>query len=140
MKQIQIVKEKPPKWIWDKVHQMFEVDDSSVIYTYGNTIYAPGEKSQYLDSSVVVHEMEHMRQQSETNGGKDAWWELYFSDLEFRKKQEIEAYNAQYHHFCDIYKDRNLRAKYAHALAQLASSPMYKININYSEALRLIKN
>lgn len=134
-----IINAKPPKWIWDEVHRAFDIDDSETIYTYGNKIYDPRSHPTPISDSVIVHEMEHMKQQERTKGGPDAWWSKYLTDPEFRKQQEIEAYRVQYQHACTVYADRNTQARYLDILAGIVSSPMYKINLTKAEAIRLIK-
>ena len=138
--EIEVKEQKPPKWIWDEVHRGFEIEDELTIYTYGNIIYDPRGTHKKIANSVIVHEMEHMKQQASTEGGPDRWWNKYLTDPQFRKVQEIQAYQKQYEHACTIYKDRNERARYLNILASFASSPMYKINLTHSEALKLIRN
>lgn len=133
-------KDKPPAWIWEEAHRVFEIEDKTTIYTYGNTIYDTRGTGEQLAPSIIAHEIEHMKQQARTEGGPDAWWRKYFDDPEFRKWQEIEAYRVQYAHACQIYRDRNDQARYLNIIAGFAASPMYKINLTKSEALKLIRN
>lgn len=137
--EIEIAKKRPPQWIWDEAHRIFEIEDHETIYTYGYTIHDTRTATYALSESVIVHEMEHMKQQAKTEGGPDAWWRKYFDDPEFRKTQEIEAYRAQYRHACTVYRDRNEQARYLDVIAGYAASPMYKVNLTKSEAARLIK-
>lgn len=135
---IQIKREKPPKWVWDEVHRLFEIDDAETIYTYGNIIYDARTSTYSLDQSVIEHEKVHMRQQAKV--GVDVWWKLYLTDKQLRREYEIEAYQRQYQHACTVYKDRNTQARYLDIIATFASSPMYKIDLTKSEALKLIRN
>lgn len=128
---------KPPKHIWDKAHELFRLDDHRVVYTYGDTLHNPG--GCHVDASLEAHESIHTKQQ-EAAGGPDKWWELYFSDPNFRRDQEIEAYKAQYRHMCIFAKDRNYRAKYLWEIAQHLSSKMYGAGISHSEAMKAIRS
>ena len=139
IKEIEIKEARPPQWIWDDLHRLFEIDDTMTIYTYGTSIYDPRGTHKKISNSVIIHEMKHMEQQEQI-GGPDLWWKKYIEDPEFRKQQEIEAYRAQYAHFCTTDRDRNNRARYLNILAGFAASPMYKINLTQSEALQLIKS
>lgn len=136
--QIVIKKEKPPQWIWDKAHEMFVIDDDNILFTYGNIIFDPGNHSSKLSKSVIAHEETHTKQQALLRS-PDEWWEKYFSDVEFRKSQELEAYANQYKHFCTTEKNRDIRAKYLTILAQFASSPLYKLDLEFREALSAIR-
>lgn len=136
--EIEIKKEKPPKWLWDEAHIIFEINDEVTVYSYGNIIYDPGNHSWPVSKSVIAHEMTHMRQQGKI-GSIEKWWVKYFTDPEFRKMQEVEAYHTQYKHYCTIDKDRNNQAKYLNMLAGDFSSPLYKINLSRQEAMQLIK-
>ena len=138
-REIEIKNSRPPQWIWDEAHRVFEIDDHETVYTYGYTIHDTRTAEYKLAPSIIVHEIEHMKQQAKTEGGPDAWWRKYFDDPEFRKKQEIEAYRVQYQHACTIYRDRNDQARYLDIIAGFASSPMYKMGLTKGEALKLIK-
>lgn len=138
MNNINIKKEKPPQWIWDELHRAFEIDDENTIYTYGNAIYDPRPNGKPLARAVIAHETVHMKQQEALE--VDKWWNMYLTSPEFRKLQEIEAYLKQYAVYCLQDRDRNNQARYLNLLATFASSPMYKMNLSYSEALKLIKN
>lgn len=136
--EIEIKKEKPPKWLWDEAHRIFEIDDEVTVYSYGNIIYDPGNHSWIVTNSVIAHEVTHMRQQGNM-GSIDQWWVKYLADPEFRKAQEAEAYHVQYKHYCTVDRDRNNQAKYLNILANDFSSPLYKLNLAKSDAMRLIR-
>lgn len=137
---VKVIKEQPPKWIWDKCHEMFELDDNETIFTYGDAIYDPRQNGRPMSQSVIAHECRHMKQQTAIEGGPDAWWNLYFTDTAFRRTQELEAFQTQYAHYCTMDGDRNMRARYLTRIAQMASSPFYKLDLSYPDALKLIRN
>ncbi len=134
---MKIINEKPPQHIWDGCHLQFDIDDRYTIYTYGDTLYNPA--SVVLDDYLIAHEGRHSQQQAAYEGGPDAWWLKYLSDQTFRQSQEVEAYQTQYETYCEQNGDRNKRFKYLHILATHLSSPMYKVGLNASYAMRLIK-
>jgi hypothetical protein len=129
-----IVKELPP--IYDKILAAFpEVrNHPSVIFTYGDTIYNPG--GHYINEELLLHEEAHIEQQAAM--GKDAWWDKYLADPQFRTEQELEAYRAQ---FKATYKN-HARPTWRRELSRLAkdlSSPIYGNILSYDEAKQLIK-
>ena len=119
--------EQPPKRIWDEAHRLFEIDDTAVLYTYGDTLYNPGKIQ--IPNELIIHEEVHHRQQESYDGGPDAWWTRYFTDAEFRFLQEAEAYGAQYRYACMHMRDRNWRARYIHDIATILASDLYKLGI-----------
>lgn len=129
------INERPPKHVWDAVHNQFEIDDRYTIYTYGDTLYNPA--GVFLNRYLIAHEAVHAVQQKEM--GADEWWKMYIDDPEFRFDQEVEAYGKQYKVFCSFNLDRNSQNKYLHELASHLSSPMYKVGVPHSEAMRWIR-
>src|SRR3990167_9203549 len=91
--------EKPP--IFDRLHQAFGVKwGGDLVVAYDGTIY----HSKPLDPSVIAHEQVHLVRQK-----KDPvqWWESYIRDKEFRFKEELLAYHAQYDFLRQTVRDRN---------------------------------
>lgn len=88
---LNISTEKPANYA--KIQAAFgNVWERGVIITYGDTVHtARGGMS--LD--LQEHERVHVAQQAEYPGGKDAWWDRFIADKEFRLSQEIPAYKKQ---------------------------------------------
>lgn len=109
---------------------------STAVFTYFDTIYAPGISFQ-LPDDLVAHERVHMTQQ-----GSDAegWWDKYLADPKFRLSQEIDAYRVQYRRFCQLRADRNERARLLAMLASDLASEMYGSIISFRDALVEIKH
>jgi hypothetical protein len=131
-----VVNEPPP--IFEKIAEKFPVvrTNRAVIFTYGDTIYNPG--GNYIDDELMLHEETHIRQQAMMNGGKDAWWDKYLEDPQFRTDQELEAYQAQF----NATRTRYGRPVWRRELKRLArdlSSPIYGNILSYDEAAKLIK-
>lgn len=124
--------EHPP--VWDELVQRFGVSWKRTAVAYGDTIHAASE----LPPDVDAHERVHLNQQGYTKEGAARWWRRYLSDPQFRYKQELEAYQVQYHYLKTHIKDRNEIARRAHHLAQLLSSEMYGGIGTHAEALKEI--
>ena len=133
---IQIVVEKPP--VWDRAHEVFDIDDSSTVYAYGNKIYNPAN-IQGIPQHVIEHELVHIRQQ-EAIGGAEKWWNLYLTEEIFRINQEIEAYRVQYAFYCLANRDRNAQARFLNSLGGFMASNMYGAPMSKIEAMKAIRN
>ena len=134
---MQITLTKPPKHIWDKAHSLFKLDDSRVVYTYGNTLHNPGGTP--VDECLEAHESLHAVQQA-AMGGPDKWWAEYFANKAFRYDQELHAYQVQYGRYCEKNHDRNARARYLWEIAKHLSSAMYGTDVSHSQAMKEIKS
>lgn len=116
-----------------EIKKAFKISDRTV-FTYGDTLHNPGRGK--IPHDLLVHEITHMEQQGDNPAG---WWRKYIKDTEFRLNQEVEAYRNQYRQYIKIVKDRNKRAVFIYRIATDLSSDLYGKIINYSEAVRLIK-
>lgn len=127
---MEVVKAYPPNY--DKIKAAF-APDSNVVFTYGQTCYAP--KTGYIDDVLLAHESEHARQQTDP----EAWWELYIKDPAFRLAQELAAYRAQYEFACTRYPNMDTH-KLLVRLAHDMSSEMYGNCVDFLTAYREIKS
>lgn len=125
---------QPP--IWEEAHKHFTIDDERTVYTYGDTLYNPGNTD--VDIFLYTHEQTHQRQQAAVGGPED-WWRMYFADPNFRQDQELEAYREQYRLYCEHVHDREKRFRYRFQLGQFLSSKMYSAGITHNEACERIK-
>lgn len=128
---MKIVNEFPPAF--DKINNIFSLN-KDVIYTFGDTIYNPGNCN--ITPDVEAHEEVHQKQQGDN---PTLWWNRYLEDPLFRLNQELEAYQRQYEFFCSVHKDKNRRFKFLHQLATVCSSGIYGNMIRPNEAMRRIK-
>jgi len=134
---MKILREKPP--IYDNLIKAgLRFNPETTIFTYGDTIYNP-TKVEELPDNLIAHEETHSKQQLNTEGGPDAWWERYIGDQYFRIDQEAEAYGRQYEFICRTMKDRNRRCKVLWDLAFILASPTYGSVIDTSDARRMIE-
>lgn len=127
---------KPPV-IWEEVHKRFEIDDAVTIYTWGDTIYNPGNTT--VTQELVEHESVHAKQQ-EAEGGPEIWWKRYIADNVFRATQEAEAYGRQHAYYSTQVTDRNWRDKHLRMLASFLASDLYKTGMTHSDAYRAIRD
>jgi len=104
-----------------------------VIFTYGNTLYAPGAGK--ISDDLMIHEETHKLQQRKI--GKKQWWTKYFKDSDFRLSQELEAYRNQYNYIKDHY-GRQQRRNMLRIIAGDLSSPIYGSLISKKGAIKLI--
>lgn len=131
-----ILNEMPPQWIMQGCLSQFRVNPKYTYWTYGDVLYNPGELT--IPDFVMVHEEQHMRQQGEYEGGKDAWWKEYFANPRFRLEMEADAYGAEYRYFCKTRSDRNMRARFLHTKASQLSGPLYQIAVTHQQASDMI--
>ena len=129
---IKVEFKRPPNY--KQIAETFNLVGKNVVFTYGDTVYAPSGKG--LSRDLEVHEATHMRQQASL--GPDAWWEKYLADPTFRALQELEAYREQYQFACTNY-DRISRRKLLRHISKDLSGRMYGDMMKTSEAEALIK-
>lgn len=116
-----------------EIEERFGPLSDRVIYTYGDTIYVPGNTD--LAEHLIVHEEVHEKQQGDA---VVSWWERYLSDDEFRLQQEIEAYREQYKYIQMTVRDGNIKIRLLYKLSSDLSGSMYGSIVTFSEARDLI--
>jgi hypothetical protein len=94
-------------WIYHQSKKEFTFEDAVVIFTgkgniYTNSIIAP---------QMVAHEETHIRYQNEM--GTQEWWEKYFTDIDFKYQQELEAHRNEYKYFKE-HNNRDFSRWYLH--------------------------
>ena len=130
---MEIVKGYPPNI--KEIEKVFNLKGKKPIFAYSPILYAPMGGD--LDHPTIIHEQTHFLQQGDD---PKSWWDLYINNKDFRIEQETEAYSNQFQAFKERIEDRNDQAKYLHILATQFSSDLYGNVLEYSEALKLIKN
>ena len=134
---MKIVNGEPPEWIMKGCLDKFRVNVEHTVWTYGDTIFAPGD-DRTLPDYILAHESQHEAQQVAYEGGKDAWWREFLANPRFRLEQEAEAYGAQYRFYCERVKDRNRRALFLMQIAGQLSGPLYQIAVTPPQARGMI--
>lgn len=128
----------PPKELEERLRAAFgeSVDwKKNTVFTYGTNIYTRN----MLEEPLYRHEVLHVIQQMQMEGGPDAWWDEYIKNPEFRLAQELDAYRVQYRTAKKFIKDRNHLFKYLHDISITLSGQMYGNLLSTQEALKLIK-
>lgn len=109
--------------------------NEKTIFTYGDTLYNPGNHSP-IPAELMAHEETHTIQQGNDPEG---WWDKYLEDVHFRLEQEVEAYQAQYKKFRKLTTNKKLRSQLADRLAKDLSGATYGNIIDYYTARQRIK-
>lgn len=119
-------------------------NEPRVIFTYGDTIYAPGGEHGVTED-LAVHEEVHQRQQ-ENYGlifkkklGPWLWWNRYLKDSKFRLDQELRAYRKQYRFLKSCISNRDHLHGQLLRLADDLSAPIYGGLVTKIQAIELIK-
>lgn len=127
---MEIVNKYPPNI--EEIKKNFTLH-KGIIFTYGDKLYNPDNG--IIDEALMKHEETHTVQQGDN---PDEWWDKYFTDKEFRLKQELEAYQNQYKYAIENY-GRPMRRNLLKIISKDLSSVMYGSLISEEEAKGLIK-
>jgi len=132
---MKIVIDYPPNI--EKIKEAFGEIRPSIVFTFGDTLYNPGNGN--ISDDLMVHEEIHMKQQGDN---PEAWWEKYLMDSTFRLHEELEAYRNQYKQFWSHSKNRDRQRSFMFAtkLAIDLSGPIYGNIIGFQDALNMIKS
>lgn len=103
-------------WIYDKAKQESRFTDSTVIFAVDDTIYCDS----VLPVQLISHEATHLTQQQAM--GYKKWWEKYFSDVEFKYTQELEAHINEY----KALGSRQARRAGIKTIVDRMNSPLYR--------------
>jgi hypothetical protein len=108
--------------------------NDKVIFTYGDTIYAPGGEAR-LTPELRAHEGVHYSRQG---SDIDGWWRRYITDPEFRLAEELPAHRAEFRTFCKLNRDPNARIRFLYALGERLAGPLYGGILRATDARRRI--
>ena len=129
---MQVVNAKPPNY--EDVLRVFPfADKPGVIFTFGDTVYAPGQDD--IAPSLHVHEQVHSNRQLQK--GVEEWWDEYLKDAQFRYTEELLAHRAEYAYFINF--NRNQRRAALKYIAQRLSSKLYGNIVSLNEAKKAIR-
>jgi len=107
--------------------------NKAIVFVYAPNIYSPAGIE--LRPDLIAHEEVHVKRQDDPA----AWWEQYLVDKDFRLREELIAYQAQYKYMVEHY-DRAKRRGILLSIAKDLSGPMYGGIITKAQAIKLIKN
>jgi len=129
---MRIIKDYPPNI--EKIRVVFKLRPT-LVFTYGYKIYNPS--GGFIDKPLLKHEETHTLQQA---AGIEEWWDKYLQDPEFRLSQELEAYRNQYREAKKYIFNKNKLFNFLKLIALDFSSEMYGNIIDFSSAMKVIKN
>lgn len=118
---MKVINDYPPNY--SRIAEAFDLAGRSVVFTYGDVLYNPHRGN--IKAHLLRHEEVHSRQQAAYPGGPAAWWERYLADPDFRFRQEVEAYAAQYSYYCDLKSNRWKQLEFLDSIAGDLSSKIY---------------
>lgn len=107
--------------------------EKGIAITYAGVIHS---KYTEIPPDVLIHEEIHIRQQAGIEPME--YVERFLADKDFRRANELEAFQAQAKYLRENVKDRNDLAKRLHFIWLSISSPLYGNMITYEEAKNLI--
>lgn len=110
-------------------------DNMNIVFTWGNKLYIPNG-NKWISKDLEVHENYHCQRQAEY-GGPEKWWETYLKDPEFRRTEELGAYQRQYKRFRKT-ASRASRSLFLTRIATDLSSGMYGDVYTLEEAKKAI--
>jgi nucleosome binding factor SPN SPT16 subunit len=135
---VKVLTEKPA--IYDRLKERFKTIDweKGLAIVWGDKIYTKYK----LPNHVLAHELVHVRQQLDFEGGVSAWWDEYLTNDQFRLEQELEAYVTQVRYIREHTEEsnRNWRRQIIDQLAEDLSSSMYGNLISKGKAKEILKS
>jgi len=129
----QVLYELPPNY--EQICQAIPAvrKNKAIVFVYAPHIYSPAGIE--LRPDLKAHEEVHVKRQDDPA----AWWDKYLVDKDFRLREELVAYQAQYKYMVEHY-DRAKRRAILLSIAKDLSGQMYGGIISKQQAIRLIKN
>ena len=118
----------------NKIRERFGEIPNSVVFTYGDILYAP--KGKNIPKNLRVHEKVHMKQQGDDPEG---WWDKYLTDVDFRLEQEVEAYKKQFGFYRSTCKIKSRIPLFLNRIAKDLSGSIYGNMIGFNDAKKLIE-
>lgn len=130
----QVLYELPPNY--DQITAAIPAvrKNKAIVFVYAPNIYSPAGIE--LRPDLVAHEEVHVTRQGDDPAG---WWDKYLVDKDFRLREELIAYQAQYK-YMEVHYDRTKRRAILASIAKDLSGPMYGGIITKQQAIKLIKN
>lgn len=127
-----IIRGRPPNYE-EIIEFLPTASKIGTIFTYGDDVYVTGPNP--LSPALQIHEAVHIRQQRAI--GRDAWWERYLCDIDFRFAQELEAHRAEYFYYTNM--GRNIARVNLNIIAKRLASPLYGNIVTKQKAKTMIK-
>ncbi len=129
-----IIYDVPP--MFDEIDAAFNVRGKSVIFAWGDKIYAP-KLCGGLTKALYAHEAVHAEQQR-AFGSVTAWWRRYIDAPAFRLDQEIPAHRAELAVMQAKAKGPSMRDHALSIVARKLAAPLYGGLITIAEAKKVL--
>ncbi len=108
--------------------------ETGLVFAYYPYIHTYSGK---LDPALLAHELTHLKRQENT--GPEWWWDKYLNDVEFRLKEELLAYRAQYQYVLKNYKKNSHYFNLKFFAECMADKNIYGFDISVVDAMNKIK-
>lgn len=106
-----------------------------VVFTFGDTIYAPGRDAD-LSPWIVAHEAAHALRQGPS---PEVWWGRYLADPKFRFDEEVYAHRVEWRTWINMGpRSRHDRRGMMRVVAGRLSGPLYGELVSFSSAKAII--
>ena len=129
-----IIKAYPPNF--NELCRVFPIKGRpGIVYSWGERIYNPSGHD--LSPAVIAHETVHCERQLTTVGGVEGWWRSYIDMPIARLAEEVLAHQAEYREYAKHHSSKKTEW-YLEKMMDRLSGPIYKFNIDYHEARKLI--
>ena len=119
---MRIIRELPPNH--SDILKVFPIaNNPEILYAFGDTIYTASQKE--IPHFLLRHEEVHGMRQLILEGGIEAWWDAYLSDVKFRYVEELVAHKVEYEARIIGATCRQQRRSALKEVARRLSSPLY---------------
>lgn len=120
-------------WFWPIVKYFQpDLDFDKIAIAFGDTIYC----NRTVAGHVLEHEKVHIKHMMESKLIAIGYYMLYAVSVRFRRKCEIEAYQAQFNFIKNSHSDKELIEKARRQMAlYMSSDEVYPNMISYEDAL-----
>lgn len=119
---MRIIRELPPNH--SDILKVFPfASNPEILYAFGDTIYTASQKE--IPHFLLQHEEVHGMRQLILEGGIEAWWDAYLSDVKFRYMEELFAHSIEYEARIEGATNRQQRRLALKEVARRLASPLY---------------
>lgn len=129
------IKRYLPWWFGIVKRKFPAINTDRVIVAFGDTSYS----NAVIMQDKAAHEAIHHDQQHHSNLFAIWWWIKYLNSPDFRFRQEVEAYQAEWKWIQRNNPDKHQNFRYLDAMARDLSSPFYGGLCDYLVAKTIIE-
>ena len=119
---MKIIRELPPNY--SDILKVFPIaSNPEILFAFGDVIYTASQSE--IPHFLLRHEEAHGIRQLALEGGVEAWWEAYLSDVKFRYMEELVAHRVEYEARITGATCRQQRRSAMKEVARRLASPLY---------------